>query len=59
MQTHVERPEQLRIVVRELLARDRLVRGYQTRLAELFHVSRQRVHQVVKQEQRPPENRGV
>ena len=41
----------LRIAVRYLLRRDALERGHQTRLAEHFDVSRQRVHQVVNEEQ--------
>ena len=41
----------LRIAVRYLLRRDALERGHQTRLAEHFSVSRQRVHQVVNEEQ--------
>lgn len=45
-----ERVKKLRIAVRYLVARDVLERGHQSRLAEHFDVSRQRVHQVVNQE---------
>ena len=45
-----ERVKKLRIAVRYLVARDVLERGHQSRLAEHFEVSRQRVHQVVNQE---------
>jgi len=47
-----ERLRKLRIAVRYLLQRDAFRRGHQTRLAEHFQVSRQRVHQVVNEEQR-------
>ena len=46
-----ERLEKLRLAVRYLLRKDTLARGHQTRLAEHFSVSRQRVHQVVNEEQ--------
>jgi hypothetical protein len=46
-----ERLSKLRIAVRYLLRQDALERGHQTRLAEHFTVSRQRVHQVVNEEQ--------
>ena len=46
-----ERLNKLRIAVRYLLRRDALQRGHQTRLAEHFSMSRQRVHQVVNEEQ--------
>jgi hypothetical protein len=46
----LERVKKLRIAVRYLVARDSLERGYQSRLAEHFDVSRQRVHQVANQE---------
>ena len=46
-----ERLSKLRIAVQYLLRRDALQRGHQTRLAEHFSVSRQRVHQVVNEEQ--------
>jgi hypothetical protein len=45
-----ERVQKLRIAVRYLVSRDVLERGHQSRLAEHFDVSRQRVHQVVNQE---------
>ncbi len=45
-----ERVNKLRIAVRYLISRDVLERGHQSRLAEHFDVSRQRVHQVVNQE---------
>ncbi len=45
-----ERLRKLRIAVRYLLRGDALARGHQTRLAEHFDVSRQRVHQVVQEE---------
>ncbi len=47
-----ERVEKLRIAVRYLLAQEALERGPQSRLAEHFDVSRQRVHEVVNQERR-------
>ena len=46
-----ERLEKLRLAIRYLLRQDTLARGHQTRLAEHFSVSRQRVHQVVNEEQ--------
>lgn len=46
-----ERLQKLRIAVRYLLREDALERGHQTRLAEHFELSRQRVHQVVNEEQ--------
>jgi hypothetical protein len=45
-----ERVDRLRIAVRYLIVKDSLERGHQSRLAEYFDVSRQRVHQVVNQE---------
>jgi plasmid maintenance system antidote protein VapI len=45
-----ERLQKLRIAVRYLLRGDAMARGFQTRLAEHFDVSRQRVHQVVEEE---------
>ena len=45
-----ERINKLRTAVRYLVQRDVLERGHQSRLAEHFDVSRQRVHQVVNQE---------
>ncbi len=47
-----ERTEKLRIAVRYLLQRDGLTQGSQSRLAEHFKVSRQRVHQIVVEERR-------
>jgi hypothetical protein len=46
-----ERLQKLRTAVRYLLSNDALRRGHQSRLAEHFSVSRQRVHQVVNDEQ--------
>ncbi len=46
-----ERLNKLRLAIRYLLREDALERGHQTRLAEHFSVSRQRVHQVVNEEQ--------
>ncbi len=45
-----ERLQRLRAAVRYLLQREGLRHGHQSRLAEHFQVSRQRVHQVVKEE---------
>jgi hypothetical protein len=42
----------MRIAVRYLLERDCLAKGNQSRLAEHFHVSRQRVHQIVVEERK-------
>ena len=47
-----ERLKMLRAAIRYLLREDALERGHQTRLAEHFSVSRQRVHQVVNEEER-------
>jgi hypothetical protein len=47
-----ERTRKIRIAVRYLLERDCLAKGNQSRLAEHFHVSRQRVHQIVVEERR-------
>ena len=47
-----QRTEKLRVAVRYLLERGTLVQGSQSRLAEHFEVSRQRVHQVVVDERR-------
>lgn len=44
------RTMKLRIAVRYLLDRDGLINGNQSRLAEHFKVSRQRVHQIVVEE---------
>ena len=46
-----ERLEKLRLAIRYLLRQDALSRGHQSRLAEHFSISRQRVHQVVNEEQ--------
>ena len=46
-----ERLNRLRLAIRYLLREDALARGHQSRLAEHFSVSRQRVHQVVNEEQ--------
>ena len=45
-----ERLRKLRVAVRYLLLQDALERGHQTRLAEHFDLTRQRVHQVVVEE---------
>lgn len=45
-----ERTRKMRIAVRYLLERNGLHKGNQSRLAEHFHVSRQRVHQIVVEE---------
>lgn len=45
-----QRTMKLRIAVRYLLERECLAKGNQTRLAEHFKVSRQRVHQIVVEE---------
>ncbi len=47
-----QRTEKLRIAVRYLLDRGELPAGSQSRLAEHFQVSRQRVHQIVVEERR-------
>jgi len=47
-----KRTEKLRIAVRYLLERGELAPGSQSRLAEHFKVSRQRVHQIVVEERR-------
>jgi hypothetical protein len=44
------RTQKLRIAVRYLLERDCMAKGNQSRLAEHFQVSRQRVHQIVVEE---------
>lgn len=46
------RTEKLRIAVRYMLEHETMVPGSQSRLAEHFNVSRQRVHQVVVEERR-------
>lgn len=45
-----ERTKKLRIAVRSLLESERMFPGNQSRLAEHFKISRQRVHQVVVEE---------
>jgi DNA-directed RNA polymerase sigma subunit (sigma70/sigma32) len=47
-----QRTERLRKAVRYLLDRGELQAGSQSRLAEHFQVSRQRVHQIVVEERR-------
>ncbi len=47
-----QRTERLRMAVRYLLEHSTLQPGSQSRLAEHFHVSRQRVHQIVVEERR-------
>ncbi len=49
-----QRTQKLRIAVRYLLERDCLAKGNQSRLAEHFKVSRQRVHQIVVEERLRP-----
>lgn len=49
-----ERTQRLRIAVRYLLDRECLAKGNQSRLAEHFKVSRQRVHQIVNEERQRP-----
>jgi len=45
-----ERTQKLRIAVRHLLENEALEKGIQSTLARHFHVSRQRVHQIVVEE---------
>lgn len=47
-----QRTEKLRIAIRYLLQHGDMVQGSQSRLAEHFKVSRQRVHQIVVEERR-------
>ena len=47
-----QRTERLRIAVRYMLEHQTLQPGSQSRLAEHFNVSRQRVHQIVVEERR-------
>ena len=47
-----ERTRKIRVAVRYLLENNCLHKGNQTRIAEHFHVSRQRVHQIVVEERR-------
>jgi hypothetical protein len=42
-----QRTEKLRRAIRYMLEQGTLVQGSQSRLAEHFHVTRQRVHQIV------------
>jgi hypothetical protein len=50
VQKNLDRVRKLRVAVRYLVTNESLERGHQSRLAEHFDVSRQRVHQVVNQE---------
>lgn len=45
-----ERLRKIRVAVRYLLEKDALQKGFQTRIAEHFKVSRQRVHQIKQEE---------
>lgn len=54
-----ERTRKIRIAVRYLMEHDCLAKGNQTRIAEHFHVSRQRVHQIVVEERRRLESPGM
>ena len=47
-----QRTQKLRIAIRYLLERDCMAKGNQSRLAEHFKVTRQRVHQIVVEERR-------
>jgi hypothetical protein len=47
-----ERLQRLRIAVRFLLTNDAFERGHQARLAELYQITRQRVNQVIVEEER-------
>jgi len=47
-----ERTRRIRVAIRYLLEKNCLAKGNQSRLAEHFHVSRQRVHQIVVEERR-------
>ena len=47
-----QRTERLRIAVRYMLEHETLQPGSQSRLAEHFNVSRQRVHQIVVEERK-------
>jgi hypothetical protein len=47
-----QRTERLRRAVRYMLEHETLVQGSQSRLAEHFKVTRQRVHQIVVEERR-------
>jgi hypothetical protein len=50
-----ERTRKIRVAVRHLIDHGCLHKGNQTRLAEHFQVSRQRVHQIVVEERRRDE----
>lgn len=52
MRQSAERTEKLRIAIRYLLDRGPFPKGAQSRLAEHFDVTRQRVHQMVVEERR-------
>jgi hypothetical protein len=52
-----QRTEKLRRAIRYMLEHETLVPGSQTRLAEHFKVSRQRVHQLVVDERRNMQSR--
>jgi DNA-directed RNA polymerase sigma subunit (sigma70/sigma32) len=52
-----ERTERLRTAIRYMLEKGTLAPGSQSRLAEHFDVSRQRVHQIVVEERRYMETR--
>lgn len=57
-----DRTRKIRIAVRYLMDHGCLEKGNQTRLAEHFHVSRQRVHQIVVEERHrlmPEAGRGM
>jgi hypothetical protein len=49
-----QRTERLRRTIRYMLEHGTLVQGSQSRLAEHFKVTRQRVHQIVVEERRRP-----
>jgi predicted XRE-type DNA-binding protein len=46
-----ERLQRLRVAVRYLLTNNALERGHQARLAELYKITRQRVNQVIVEEE--------
>jgi hypothetical protein len=52
-----ERTERLRTAIKYMLEKGTLATGSQSRLAEHFDVSRQRVHQIVVEERRYIERR--
>ena len=54
-----QRTEKLRKAIRYMLEHGTLVPGSQTRLAEHFRVSRQRVHQLVVSERRLKESKQL